>query len=290
MPHMANTVVVKPCRSKEWILRVRTALAAVAVVIMVPVALLLSPTPSAEPPAQLFAGDYASGDFSQWLTVQTKAYNGPAADYPPGYPASIVQDSKGDVARFEVRKGDVPPFGGGERAEVQGDSWSTGGAEGEVRWYKFSTKFDTSFPKNHADLGWGVTNQWHPDSDVGSPPVSWTVGMRNGYWSLTISDQSAPDAYLGTFSIFDTPLAPGEWHDVKMQIRWSESATGGSIKLWLNGVPQKFANGTDTYVGRTLIPGTTSVYYKEGMYRAPMAPTDIVYHTGFGAADSEDAL
>jgi len=65
MPEMGNTVDVKACRSKEWILRVRTALAAVAVVIMVPVALVLSPTPSAEPPAQMFAGDYASGDFSQ---------------------------------------------------------------------------------------------------------------------------------------------------------------------------------------------------------------------------------
>ncbi len=75
-----------------------------------------------------------------------------------------------------------------------------------------------------------------------------------------------------------------------MQVRWSESDTVGSIKLWLNGVPQKFADGSYTYVGRTLIPGTSAFYYKEGMYRAPMAPTDIVYHTGFGSADSEAAL
>ena len=75
-----------------------------------------------------------------------------------------------------------------------------------------------------------------------------------------------------------------------MQIRWSESDTAGSIKLWLNGVPQKLADGSYTYVGRTLIPGTSSVYYKEGMYRAPMAPTDIVYHTGFATADNEAGL
>jgi hypothetical protein len=271
-------------------LRVRTALATAAVVLTMPVALVLPPTPLAEPATGLFSGDYATGDFSQWQTVQTKSYNGSGADYTPGYPAAIVRDVKGDVARFEVRKGDVPSFGGGERSEVQGDASSTGGAEGEVRWYRFSTKFDSSFPQNHADLGWGVTNQWHPDSDVGSPPVSWTVGMRNGYWSLTVSNQTAPDVYVNTFSIFDTPLSPGQWHDVMMQIRWSESNTVGSIKLWLNGVPQKFADGTYTYVGRTLIPGTSSVYYKEGMYREPMAPTDIVYHSGFVSADSEAGL
>ncbi len=271
-------------------MRVRTTLAMAAVVITAPFGLLLSPTPRAEPATSLFAGDYATGDFSQWLTVQTKSYNGSGADYTPGYPAAIVRDPMGDVARFEVRKGDVPPFGGGERAEVQGDTSATGGAEGEVRWYRFSTKFDPSFPRNHADLGWGVTNQWHPDSDVGSPPVSWTVGMRNGYWSLTVSKQSAPDVYLDTFSIFDTPLAPGQWHDVKMQICWSESDTVGSIKLWLNGVPQEFTDGSYTYVGRTLIPGTSSVYYKEGMYRAPMAPTDIVYHGGFRSAATEAEL
>ena len=272
-------------------LRVRTALAAAAAAVLtMPVATYLSPAPSAEPAARMFTGDYGTGNFSQWLTVQTKSYNGSGADYTPGYPASIVSDARGDVARFEVRKGDVPSFGGGERAEVQGDASSTGGSEGDVRWYSFSTKFDSSFPQNHADLGWGVTNQWHPDSDVGSPPVSWTVGMRNGFWSLTIAKQSAPDAYLNTFSIFDTPLAPGRWHDVKMQIRWSESDTVGSIKLWLNGVPQKFADGTYTYTGRTLIPGTRTVYYKEGMYRAPTTPTDIVYHTGFRSADSEASL
>ncbi len=99
-----------------------------------------------------------------------------------------------------------------------------------------------------------------------------------------------PGAYLQTFSIFDTPLNVGQWHDVKMQIHFSTSDTTGWIRLWLNGVRQTFLNGADTYFVRTLIPGTTTVYYKEGMYREPTAPTDIVYHTGFRSADSEAAL
>ena len=116
------------------------------------------------------------------------------------------------------------------------------------------------------------------------------MGSDNGYWSLTIEKQSAPGTYLQTFSIFDTPLNVGQWHDVKMQVHFSTSDTTGWIRLWLGGVRQTFLNGADTYFVRTLVPGTTTVYYKEGMSREPMAPTDIMYSTGFRCADSEAAL
>lgn len=102
--------------------------------------------------------------------------------------------------------------------------------------------------------------------------------MRNGYWSLALDD-----------AIFDTPLDVGQWHDVQMEIKWS-SSNNGYIKLWLNGVRQKFKNGSDTYHGRTLTPGSTAVYYKEGMYRQASAVTDIVYHAGFRSSDTQEAM
>ena len=254
-----------------------TAVAA-AVVITVPV------TPVAEAAATLFTGDYSTGDFSQWPSVQNRGYNGDGVHYVPTYSATVVDDpSKGKAARFEVRSGDVPEFGGGERSQVGSNESDTGGTEGQTRWYQFSTKFDPTFPQNHADLGWGVTNGWHPDSSTGSSPFQWGVGTNNGYWSLIIKKQSAPGVYLQTFSIFDTPLNVGQWHDVKMQVHFSTSDTTGWIRLWLGGVRQTFLNGADTYFVRTLIPGTTTVYYKEGYYREAMAPTGVVYTTGSGA-------
>ena len=48
-------------------------------------------------------------------------------------------------------------------------------------------------------------------------------------------------------------------------------------------------SGADTYFVRTLIPGTKTVYYKEGYYRQSMPPTGIVYHTGFRVATEESA-
>jgi hypothetical protein len=258
---------------------------AAAVVITVPVA------PVAEAAAPLFTGDYSTGDFSQWPSVQNRGYNGAGAHYVPTYSATVVNDSaKGKAARFEVRPGDVPEFGGGERSDVGSNEGDTGGTEGQTRWYQFSTMFDPTFPQNHADLGWGVTNGWHPNSSVGSSPFQWSVGTKDGYWSLIINKQSAPGTYLQTFSIFDTPLNVGQWHDVKMQVLFSTSDTSGWIRLWLGGVRQTFLNGADTYFVRTLIPGTTTVYYKEGMYRAPIASTDTVYHAGFRCADDEATL
>jgi hypothetical protein len=270
-------------------LRSRPAFASLAGIAVAAVVLAVSTAPpaAAEPP---FNGDYSTGDFSQWHVVQTRDFNGLAKKFEPDYSASVVQDVvRGDVARFEVRPGDVPPFGGGERSEVEG-SQTTGGVDGQTRWYRFSTKFDSSFPLNHADLGWGVTNQWHAVNADVSPPVSWTVDQRNGFWSLTIDKQSAPGVYLDAISIFDTPLYLGQWHDVLMQINWSASDDKGWIKLWYNGIRQTFTNGSDTYFVRTLVPGTTGVYYKEGMYRKPTSSTDIVYHTGYRSADSETEM
>jgi polysaccharide lyase-like protein len=222
--------------------------------------------------------------------VQTRYYNSSGANYQPAYPASIVADpQKGYAARFEVRSGDVPSFGGGERAEVQASESQTGGTEGQARWYQFSTRFDPSFPQNHRDLGWGVTNQWHADTSAGAPPLGWYVDRQNGFWSLVANRQSSPGAYLPTASICNVPLGTG-WHDVKMQVNWSVSDSTGWVRLWLNGVRQTFANGADTYYVRTLIPGSTTVYYKEGYYRQAMRPTGIVYHAGFRTATEEGGL
>ena len=290
--------------------RLRTALRSVAVITFTVVAGCLSGCAPFHGVAQpMFIGDYSTGDFSQWPSVQHRGYNGPGVGvhYVPSYSATVVDDPvKGKAARFEVRSGDWPGFATGERSDVGSSASDTGGTEGQVRWYEFSTMFDPSFPQNHADLGWGVTNDWHPDSSIGSAGFEWGVGAKNGYWSLIVNPQTRPGDYLGTYTIFETPLNVGHWHDVKMQVNWStgspclrwcaarlssgQSIKTGWIRLWLNGVRQTFFDGSDTYFLSTLVPGTTTCYYKEGYYRQAAQPTGIVYHSGFRAARDEAEL
>ncbi|MEZ0340648.1 polysaccharide lyase [Mycobacterium sp. pV006] len=239
----------------------------------------------------LFIGDYSTGDFSQWPSVQNRDYNGSGARYVPSYPATVVSDPvKGHAARFEVRSGDWSGFAGGERSDVGSNSGDTGGREGQTRWYAFSTMFDPSFPRNHAELGWGVTNGWHPNSSRGSAAFEWSVGTRSGYWTLDIEEQNSPGDYRDSRTVFETPLAVGTWHDIKMEVNWSTDPTQGWIRLWHNGSRQAFADGSDTYFLSTLVPGTTTCYYKEGYYRQAARPTGIVYHTGFRAAADEGGL
>jgi hypothetical protein len=248
-----------------------------------------APAPAA-PPGRLFTGDYSTGDFSQWPNLENRGYHGDGANYVPSYSATVVDDpTKGKAARFELRPGDL--VGDTERTEVAATVGETGSVEGQTRWYAFSTKFDPTFPIDHATLGWGLTNQWHADSNSGgSPPFGMYVDQLNDNWSLTIQKQSSPGVYLDVFPIWNTPLDRGRWHDVKMEVKFSTSDAIGWIRLWHDGIRQRFLDGSDTYAVRTLIPNTTTVYYKEGYYREPIAPIGIVYHSGFRCADSEAAL
>lgn len=236
---------------------------------------------SLTPGTPVFVGDYSTGDFSQWPVVQNKNYNGAGRSWTPNYSAAIINDSaKGKAARFEVRDGDKPSWSAGERSQVQGPD-STGGPEGSQMWFQFSLKFDPSFPKDHRDVGWAITNGWHPNSPTGSSPFQWALHWQNGYWSLLANLQSAPGVYEKTICLWQTPMG-SDWHDVIMHVYHSTSDSKGWIKLWHNGTRQTFTNGKDVYNVRTIVPQTTGSYYKEGLYReASATATAILYCSKF---------
>jgi hypothetical protein len=247
----------------------------------------------------LFDGDYSTGDFSQWPTVQNVNYGGDAGSgYTPSYPLQLVSEAPCSyAARFEVRAGDIPAGQpSGERSEVGEASDTTLTPINSTRWYAFSVKFDPSFPTNHTELGWGVTNQWN-SGVVASPTVFWgfqesPVGGPDGYWSLFQLPQSLPGAFLGQgLRLLDVRMDAGHWIDVKMQVHWSPSDADGYLRVWVNGVPQTLLTGGDTFRGRTTTPGDAYVHYHEGLYReAGILPTGILYHKGFRIADTESSL
>ena len=244
----------------------------------------------AVPSTRLFTGDYDTGDFSDWRWMHNAYYDGTGTDNPQtSYAARVVDDpERGKVARYELRSGDIA-VGDNERTEVVGPIV---GREGETGWYALSFKFDPEFPMDHASQGWGVVSQFHTETD-GSPPLSITVDRRDGYWSVAVHEFSAPGNLVDTFSIYDAPLNPGEWQDVKLEVRWSASGEVGYVRVWKDGVLQTLigpAEGEQTYRGPTLTPGGGTVYYKEGYYRQPMSETGVVYHDGFRYASTEDGL
>jgi hypothetical protein len=253
-------------------------------------------TPVADAATRLFTGDYSTGDFSQWASVHNRGYVGDGAHYVPSYSATVVDDAaKGKAARFEVRTGDTPVgMPTGERSEVGQDPRIA--PEGSTRWYAFSTKFDSTFPTNHASLGWGITNQFKSTDGSGNPTINFGfIGdTPDGYVSLVYVPQSAPLVHLGVYRMLDFPLDRGNWHDFKIEAHWSPSDTDGYVRVWYDGVRQTFlpgVGGGDTFTGRTMVPGDVHVAYREGYYRENgISPTGIVYHANLRIADSEDAL
>ena len=234
------------------------------------------------PSRPLFVGDFSTGDFSQWPVVQNRVYNSRGVDYDGQfYGAQVVDDpTYGKAARIEIRAGDVPSFGGGERSEIQGDPGITGGGEGETFWYEFAVKFDSQFPMNHADLGWGLVNQFDSQPRGQSPLFGWYVDHKNGYWSLV----------AGKGYIVDLPLNPDVWQHIKMRVLYSADDTKGALQAWLNGQPLVFTNGETVYHVRTLYSSGAIANYQFGYYRKPMAPTGVVYHAGFRCAKDEAGL
>jgi hypothetical protein len=246
--------------------------------------------PSAPVPGTvLFRGDYSTNNFNQWQYVQNRNYNAVATGYTTQtYPATLSTVGSEVIARFEVRGGDL--LGSTERSEVSGYVTGSGsGAEGETNWTQFKIKLDPTFP-DVTSAQWTVLTQWHHNSNVaGSPPMSLNASSTNRigldvHRSRSITDQDNP------ITIWSTPQNRGTWHTIKLQVTWSVSDTTGMIRLWHDGVAQTFTNGSTTYNIRTLIPGATPNYIKEGLYRAPRAETGIVYRTGLVIATTEAAL
>lgn len=206
--------------------------------------------------------DFNGGNLSQWANLQTRDRNGSPSGYCT-YSACVRNGGPGHetAARFEVRRGDVPNFGGGERSEVRAPG-SADVREGNERWYTWSTRFgDTGFTPPNS--GWGcIFMQWHAGD--GSPPLCLEVN-RSGQVSIN-NNRS------GGYSRPVCPIDAGKWHDFVLHVRFSRSSSNGLVEMWRDGV--KLASF------RAATMASDHNYLKMGIYRASQSHTQVVWHDG----------
>lgn len=219
----------------------------------------------------VFTGDYDTGDLDQWWTLQARDYN----EHPGGYctySACVRDGGPGHptAARFEVRDGDVPPFGGGERVEVRtGDGPTSGGYvhAGDERWYEFAIRFDESFvnPREGSD-GWFILMQWFPTS--GAVPALTLQVSRLGMLEL---------GGAGSALDYRRPIGrvePGVWRRYVLHARFSADPAVGFAEVWRDGEPV-----VPRYARPTIAADVS--YLKEGVYRdAGASGTQVVWHDG----------
>lgn len=214
----------------------------------------------------VFVGDYETGNFTQWSNCQNVYLNGSCSGIDPNrYSATIVSNGsqrQGQYgARFEVRDGDIPDFGGGERSEVRAPSVANV-VEGDERWYEFSLKFDDNF--QNPTGGWFIIMQWHAGS--GSPPLALEVN-RNGILELRNNRNNTEVHQIA-------PIKRGEWTDYVIHAKFSQNKSIGYVEAWENGV-QKLQRTPHTTMA------SSSNYLKMGIYRDESnTQTHVVYQDG----------
>ncbi|MFC5141104.1 polysaccharide lyase [Actinomycetospora rhizophila] len=203
---------------------------------------------------QVFLGDWETGDFSQWGVCQSKLVNGGCRGVGRGNANMTITDAP-DVrqgqhaARFTVKPGDVPNFGGGERSEVQSNAPGALVHEGDERWYEWSVQYPQDMPDVKGRFF--IILQWHSAS--GSPPLA--IDLSKGTVDIGGDGvRSAPRRTIG-------PIRRGEWVDYVLHVKFSRNAGTGFVEAWENG--QQTVQRTNR---ATMVDGEN--YLKQGIYRS----------------------
>lgn len=220
----------------------------------------------------VFAGDYDNGSLTQWWTLQARDHN----EHPGTYCtySACVRDGGPEhptAGRFEVRDGDVPSFGGGERAEVRTGDGLTSGAyvrEGDERWYDFAIKFDETFvnPRRGSD-GWFIVMQWFPGDNGLLPPLALQVSRAG---MLELGGAGAATDFRRSIG----PVEPGVWNRYVVHVKFSVDPAVGFAEVWRDGVL-----AVPRYSRPTMASDVS--YLKQGVYRdAGASGTQVVWHDG----------
>lgn len=209
----------------------------------------------------LFVGDYETGDFGQWNVCQTATFNGPCNDFGAGdRTMRIVTDDVRQgryAAEFDLRPGDVPEFGGGERAEAGSEATGAAVHEGAERWYQWSMEFPADFQNPTGE--WFIVMQWHAGS--GSPPLAISVSTRG---TVDIGGDGVPHHPVRTIG----PVRRGQWVDYTLHVKFSRSSDNGFVEAWENG------KQTVSRTARATMTGD-SLQLKQGIYRDTGPPTSL---------------
>jgi hypothetical protein len=219
--------------------------------------------------AQLWAGDYETGDFHQWAYVE-----GPPSN------ATIVTDPLHQgryAARFRVSPGDKLVGASGERSEVY---IGTHESEGTESWWAWSTYFGDDFNPNPG-TSWNIFTQWHA-SGIGQSNAHFEVDTSQTPWKIQLrAFGGQPDQNQRRYPLAD--FQPNHWFDFVLHVRWASDNTG-FFEVWVDGRPVL----TKTF-GPTLYAGQ-SVYLKQGFYRGESALTTVLYQDGMRRGDSLAAV
>lgn len=223
----------------------------------------------------LFTEDFGTGNFNKWNSLQwstsgvVRNTTGSAYSGTGEYSCELVAiDGRTNVARFELRDGDIP-FAGTERSEI-GEPTPTVSMEsfvGAERWMAWDMKFHSTWPVPHPSSSWTLIWQWHPQSSsLGSPALCMDIDTDDVIY-LSNNDAS------GYQKTAVQAVQRNVWQRWIVHAVFSDNLAVGYADVWVDGVKK-----INHEARRTMVVGDTSSYHKTGIYRDPVnTATAILY-------------
>ena len=230
-------------------------------------------------------GDVSTADLSQYYYKQAcPGPNPPAgvtvvnAPIRPGYAFS----SQFTVSDQSIQS-HCPALGssGHPNANIQSPPlFSTG----NDLYIGFSTYFPSTFPfpvcTPYVGGCWMQVMEIYGAPYKGPSPISLNVwGSHFELWNHTGTIWSSP-----------TNITPGTWQDTVFHVHFDTSASVGFVEVWLNGVMQTFANGSQRFYDATLQPGVNCCTTPDRLYldqyrgANPTLGTVTLYHAAVKVA------
>lgn len=217
-------------------------------------------------PKILVDTSFEQGNFTKFRSCQWENRNDNCQGYNgvDDYSATVVEfGGRPHVARFEVRDGDVPPFGGSERSEIAEPPLAEI-FEGDEVWLAEDIYFPEDFPTPVAD--WHTITQLHPDNGTASPTVTLDVHTDDKIYLTNDEPTSEP---LWT-EIGD--VVRGQWVRYLIHFKAATSSEDGWAEVYQDGVLV-----VPKHARATVLDGGAH-YWKWGIYRhSNHTATSVVY-------------
>jgi Polysaccharide lyase len=203
----------------------------------------------------LFRADFETGDFHQFGQLSKRVRPGDIAI------ESVIVHSGKHSGRFTIHEDDV--FNAGQlRAQAYGPEVKV--KEGTKTFVSFYI-FMKERPKDRDNFFY-----WE-----GSPPPRYNNVMT--WWVEPKADGSGALVRYGTGNLgrngilWEAEFSVGVWHQLGMEILWSEAPEKGNVRLWWDGEP--------VMNKKVRTKGPQSVYFSQpGIHRSPHTKSvDTIY-------------
>jgi MYXO-CTERM domain-containing protein len=197
----------------------------------------------------LWKGDFETNDLSQWgstLNLKTGQRTNITVV------SSTVREGK-YAAQLVVHPDDLWP-NGHNRVELHQDGKRTG--EGETTFFSWYFHLPVNVTL-HEDIGYWETNG--PDYQQ---TMAFFVEPKNAATQISFRTNKPSSKIHWT-----APLSVGQWHQLAVEIFWSQNATSGKVSVWLDG-----AMVVDHVTAQTK-PNAASVFTQVGFHRDSTNPS-----------------